>query len=584
MSPIKMTSQDGIPKEPSSSSSSTSKDAVKIADLNEILKEPSSSSSSTSKDPVKITESFSAGNSNKKFQDVDIEQILVVEVFAGTGRLTSALRDKGFRTMAIGRDKTRSKQVHIVQYDLEDPFQLEALIQLLDKERQRILWVHFAPSCGTASRSRERPLKHLERMGYEIPKPLRNDQYPMGIPGLSGKDLAKVTSANATYAAMLRVCQFCWAANIAISIENPGNSLFWKIPSVERFLREVGGYDAVFHHCVHGGFRDKLTRWWASVDWFLPLAILCDKQHAHAPWNPEIKDGKIVYPTHEEAAYPILLCRRLADIAFEQAMLQGAIQHDTLQQQIESSETTAHRFLINMLLRGKKFKPLVSEYGSYVLVAVSGQNSRLETADILKHFPKGAKIVHRRFFKGSLRVDEKDRKDKPFESQQADQDGRHRDGVLAVSRCLEEKVSGDAWEILSIGVPRDEKAFLDKALAAGHPRSMAIHLSDGVKEVLHSNFKGEPYTLIKKRLAYISKWSNRAKELVEQEKQVHDGLPEHLKGILGGKRLLLMGEMLQDAGYPDQKLVSDICSGFNISGWLQQSNVFPKETKRPDMI
>ena len=43
-----------------------------------------------------------------------------------------------------------------------------------------------------------------------------------------------------------------------------------------------------------------------------------------------------------------------------------------------------------------------------------------------------------------------------------------------------------------------------------------------------------------------------------------------------------MGEMLQDAGYPDQKLVSDICGGFSISGWLRQSHVFPKETKRPE--
>ena len=58
-------------------------------------------------------------------------------------------------------------------------------------------------------------------------------------------------------------------ANIAISIENPGNSLFWKIPSVQQFLREVAGYNAIFHHCVYGGLKDKLTRWWASVDWFL---------------------------------------------------------------------------------------------------------------------------------------------------------------------------------------------------------------------------------------------------------------------------------------------------------------------------
>ncbi len=46
-----------------------------------------------------------------------------------------------------------------------------------------------------------------------------------------------------------------------------------------------------------------------------------------------------------------------------------------------------------------------------------------------------------------------------------------------------------------------------------------------------------------------------------------------------------MDEMLQDAGYPDQKLVSDFRSGFNgfsISGWLRQPHVFPKATKRPE--
>ncbi len=185
----------------------------------DIPKEPSSSSSSRSTGSTNIAGHSFAENSSKKFQDVDIQKILVVEGFAGTGRLTSALRDKGFKTMAVDTDRSRTKQVHIVQYDLEDRFHLEALLQLLDKERQSILWVHFAPSCGTASRSRERPLKHLEKLGFDVPKPLRSNQHPMGAPGLSGKDLAKVLSANATYEAMLRVCKQCLLADIAISIE-----------------------------------------------------------------------------------------------------------------------------------------------------------------------------------------------------------------------------------------------------------------------------------------------------------------------------------------------------------------------------
>lgn len=264
-------------------------------------------------------------NTERRFQDVDISKILVIEVFAGTGRLTSALRDRGFRTMAIDKDKSRSKQVHIVQYDLEKPHQLAALLSLLEKERDAVLWVHFAPSCGTASRSRERPLRHLERQGFEVPKPLRSDEHPLGLPGLFGKDLAKVLSANETYNAMLKVCVLCLSLGIAISIENPGNSLFWKIPFIVAFLEKNPGFDAMFHHCVHGGLRDKLTRWWSDR--------VCDGQHVHAKWNPEVKDGKIIYPTHE-AAYPMLLCKRLADIAFQQAINQGAIFVENLQEQI----------------------------------------------------------------------------------------------------------------------------------------------------------------------------------------------------------------------------------------------------------
>ena len=59
--------------------------------------------------------------------------------------------------------------------------------------------------------------------------------------------------------------------------------------------------------------------------------------------------------------------------------------------------------------------------------------------------------------------------------------------------------------------PRDEKSFLEKAFDAGHPRTMAIHLSDGVKEALNRNFAGEQYVLMKRRLPCIHfEWSKRA--------------------------------------------------------------------------
>ncbi len=102
-----------------------------------------------------------------------------------------------------------------------------------------------------------------------------------------------------------------------------------------------------------------------------------------------------------------------------------------------------------------------------------------------------------------MQVDEGDRERKPFEALQADQAGHHQIEDVVVTKCLEDKGTSDYWEILSIGVPTDEKSFLRKAFKAGHLRTMAIHLSDGVKEVLKRNFSGEQYALMKKRLAYI---------------------------------------------------------------------------------
>ena len=142
-----------------------------------------------------------------QFQGKPLEKILVFQIFAGTGRLSAALRDKGFTSMAIDKDPSRSKQVHIVQYDLVDEAQRNSSLQLIDKEGLSILWAHFAPSCGTASRSRERPLKKFEKMGFSIPKPLRSDAFPLGLPNLQGLDREKVIIANETYKAMIEVAE-----------------------------------------------------------------------------------------------------------------------------------------------------------------------------------------------------------------------------------------------------------------------------------------------------------------------------------------------------------------------------------------
>ena len=124
----------------------------------------------------------------KTFCGRSLDEVMVLEIFAGTARLTRAIRDIGMAAMAVDKDSTRAQSVHVACYDLNDPDQLQALCDFILKHHHQILWAHFAPSCGTASRARGRPLPKLAKMGIKVPQPLRSDKQPLGLDGLAGTD------------------------------------------------------------------------------------------------------------------------------------------------------------------------------------------------------------------------------------------------------------------------------------------------------------------------------------------------------------------------------------------------------------
>eukprot|EP00435_Cladocopium_sp_Y103_P072753 s158_g41.t1 len=503
--------------------------------------------------------SFTTSAEGKSFSGVPLQDVMVLEIFAGTARLSRAIRDLGMKAFAVDKDNKRSTGIHIATYDLNDPDRLHALCDFIKLHKDIILWAHFAPSCGTASRARGRPIPKLEKMGFKVPKPLRSDLQPLGLDGLSGLDKVKAECANITYESTCILIQLCFDLAIAVSVENPENSLFWKIPIVEQLMAQLGGYMTLFDNCCHGGTRQKGTAWWSTVDWFQCLAARCDNSHFHEKWNAEIVDNRVVFPTHLEAAYPVLLCERLASIAKIKALELGAAEVENLQEQIQTAPSTQHRILLDMLPRGRKFKPLVSEYGSYEKWAVA---SDVSESMFLQQFPKGTRIVHRQFQKGMFRVDAlKD------------------DEVKVHSSC---NAQHEMHEIFTLGIPREPSDFLDRALKAGHPRTIAVHLSDMVKQVLAENFGGDDHALVKQRAAFLWKWSKRAKELSGEEDAFHASLPQHLQQLLQGKRLLLLKEVLQDLKYPDSGLVDEISNGFHLHGWMTGSGVFPKDTKRPE--
>ena len=93
-----------------------------------------------------------------KFAGMCISDLLFIEVFAGTARLSRIARETGFQVLPIDKTNARAPQMFIAQYDLADDNAVQSLLDLLETERDKIVAVHLAPACGTASKAREKQL------------------------------------------------------------------------------------------------------------------------------------------------------------------------------------------------------------------------------------------------------------------------------------------------------------------------------------------------------------------------------------------------------------------------------------------
>ncbi|CAE7396726.1 dnajb6-b, partial [Symbiodinium microadriaticum] len=125
------------------------------------------------------------------------------------------------------------------------------------------------------------------------------------------------------------------------------------------------------------------------------------------------------------------------------------------------------------------------------------------------------------------------------------------------------------------------KDFLQRAVQAGHPRDGNMHVSKLVVQAIQANFIDPPSQTANERAKTLKQWTERAKQLESKEEQLHSSLPEHLKPLLKGKRLLLWQEMNEAAGSPDDKLITHMCEGFRLTGWLSQGSLFSPKVRPP---
>ena len=145
------------------------------------------------------------------------------------------------------------------------------------------------------------------------------------------------------------------------------------------------------------------------------------------------------------------------------------------------------RLLLDALPRGKKYKPLVSEFNRYAALACMPNEPHVE-ALVSKAFPAGSQIAHRRLLQwGSIRAED-----------------------LEVKAERLSKVSNDlredhTVELVHVGIPRSPLDLLERAAQCGHPRGHAIHLPSEVCKVLEMNMEDKDFELAKIRVNFLFK-------------------------------------------------------------------------------
>ena len=332
------------------------------------------------------------------------------------------------------------------------------------------------------------------------PRPLRSESYPDGLQGLSEREEERVKEANMSYEAMVELLLILISFGIAVSVENPLNSLFWMTSFMVRLFDRYPGHFTILQHCMHGGTRDKKSKFWShnprkpEENFLASLGLLCDQSHQHESWKPRWVDGKLFFPTAAEAAYPYVLCQRMASLCLDEAKAREVSPCETLQEQLSLDLGTGKRNLFAAQSRGNKLKQILGEYGSTIQAAVPLGFQNLDK--MLKDFPKGTKVVHRQLKWGYMRDDWINK--------------------ISWTEHIEE---GAHFELIKLGVPRCPETFMKEATEAGHPRHALARVSDLMKSTLQEVFLGDPFKIRSKRASFLKKWMKRAVELRADERR-----------------------------------------------------------------
>ena len=245
--------------------------------------------------------------------------------------------------------------------------------------------------------------------------------------------------------------------------------------------------------------------------------------------------GKPFFPTKAEAAYPELLCQRVAQIVRLEAIERGATVDPNAYKPADRQADTR----INRKHGLAALPPVVAEYK---LVTDTNPGPAVQYK-VISTLPSSGK-------KGD----------------------DHALGLRGTQIQLSEEYKvGNAL----YGVYRDHKEFLDAALTAQHPMDTACHIPEVLARNIAKVLNDGPKLVNARRKLEVLKIKKRAVQLQQEEERLHSSMDPEMAQLMKGKNLLLWRELMKQTGVDDPTLFDECVAGFRLVGQAPTSPQFP---------
>ena len=425
----------------------------------------------------------------------------------------------GFYPIAVDCASNRfTPKTKILELDLTRPNELQLLIDLLQEA------VRFGLPCGTCSRAREQAIPGMAK----APPPLRDSDFLLGLPNLSGLNQTKVQKANEVYRAAVQIMRAIFKRGPLVVIENPLRSWLWSLLALlvkqtkdDEFCAWYFNMQYVdFEACMFGSQRNKSTRFLCSSSILQPLQKRCDGSHVHAKWGYSKHAG---FATAQEAEYTSDLCHQYIALIASQVAPERLIQTKK-QFRLDSLQGTG--------LQATQHPQLIGDFSE--IKSVADPSVLQQPCKILPATTAGEEV---------------------------EQQGRE----------------------VTVGIYKTMQQHVHEAKTLTHPIESSEGLPSCLKDATMTILTRSPGEAADLRVKGLRTCIEIAEQLKSAETTTRQAMDSEVSSVTVNKRIELFRRLLADISFPDLSIVDALQYGVRLTGWEPESQLYETRWNPPTL-